>query len=362
MYSCMCLHATTVSLLGAEPIHQCSFLLSTAIMCSQTILELKKTNENILVLQENIPPYSFLEKIGTGEVRVILAIGRESKRTCLRIPFGLHTQPQHDGVSLIPSLTHTSTVLLDCEMHLLRHSAISRLPDNSLESQNYYILQNTRNRVCEIAYSLYHQIFLRFSDMVLIFVSDFGGIFNVMDMFCFWIGCALEAKYSPEQRNCINLILGDQDVIDESTFWAELGSVMVTRLRRRGIMNVNSAQVIELGKKCFDIKTASQRDILQRSWPSIISPARRKHNIGSLSALQWKYLFQVAVVEYSQQPNKRFDIIAASRTLLPLPVNATKNLNRFLKAVKIRDKRLAFIIGSALVMNAFPPNMCCKLS
>lgn len=322
-------------------------------MCSHIVLELKKNSNNFLLLKETLTPYHALEKMGTKELRVILAIGGESKRACLRIPFGLQRQAQHNGVSLIPSLTHVNTVLLDCELHLLRRGAIKLAPGGPPDDQNYHILKNPPKRVYELAYSIYYQIFLRFSNVTLIFASDFGGLFGVIDLLSFWIGHSLEANCFSDNRSRITLVLEDNDMIDEFRLWAELGSVMLTRLRRHGIVDVKLTHIIDFGHRCFDISIISQKYFLQRSWPEAI----RTPPTDNLSALQWKYLFRAAVTQYSQQPNKKFNMIAASRELLPLPANAMENLNKFLATAKLRGKGLAAIVGSALVMNAFPPRM-----
>lgn len=306
-------------------------------------------------LQENLAPYRIMDEMGAQGHKIALAIGGEAKRRFLAT-----SRPLQNDYAVALLKLDRRTLVLDCEMHLQPDSGMPRILGGPRPGHYDYHLVNSPPRTAtQLAFGLYCDVFSIFSDLVLIFVADFGGVEQVLSFLCFWMRCA-KAKRYPRQSQVI-LVSDDMDTtagFDEFRLMA----AMISQLRTDEPATPHSvADVKGIIRRCFDFTLVrGTAELCDEFWLDITASTVPLGGAMDLSPLRKRALFRAAIAQYARQPSLAFNAILASRIPNPLPKEFEENLVEFLDASRVANADNSCLVASALVMDAFPPTMHSK--
>ncbi|KAH7119509.1 hypothetical protein B0J13DRAFT_407614, partial [Dactylonectria estremocensis] len=210
-----------------------------------------------------------------------------------------------------------------------------------------------------IAYNIYSDVLSPFSDLVLLFVPDFGGISHVVKFLTSWLMNAM-AKGFPV---CSRIIILHQDAHPHEDTRSCVTASFASQLKTLDPTKAYSSWDVErMISRCFQINNFALQGDLRRKIASEVANAycirvSRGHDF---EAKHMKALLQTAIRQFSQQPSAVFDAVFASRARYPLPKSLPRHLTSLLRPIQDISSSEIGAVASALVLDAFPPDMHCK--
>ncbi|KAF4957156.1 hypothetical protein FSARC_11365 [Fusarium sarcochroum] len=120
-----------------------------------------------------------------------MAIGGTAKRRWLADYARLAIDYEENKHSIAFTSLQDDVFLLDCELHLQIDQTLPRLKAGLATEERRALLACAARQTQDIAFSLYSDLLSHFSGVVLLFVSDFGGISQVINFLCSWLGRAM---------------------------------------------------------------------------------------------------------------------------------------------------------------------------
>ncbi|KAL7940750.1 hypothetical protein V8C42DRAFT_361749 [Trichoderma barbatum] len=328
-------------------------------MSVQTLFELKASAPGLPgpYLQENTAPYRAVDIIGTKKIQVVTMIGGRGKRTTLSHHFGLNrSSTQNYSVALGSWPEPNGKIILDCELHLQPDVSIPKLIGGFQPGHlHYHLLQLPSHSVADIAGGLYYNVLPLFSDLVMLFVSDLGGIENVISMLCCWMQKAITDRRQYRVR--IALMFGSSDEISDDIIFNRWDNSMLYQSGAKSAQYTLN-QIKQARKQLFHISLLRHSDNIMNDIESElrIGTIFRSEAAVDFSALNWRLLFQEAVAQYGTHQYPHFDMVSAARHHYPVPDFVEDCILDLLKNCK-ENSKLSHVIASALVMDAFPPKM-----
>ena len=311
-------------------------------------------------LLENIAPYQVFDSL--GRFNSILAIGGQSKARHLEISFS-----QTDGVERRNAVTLDQVgddlILFDCELHSQPDTTILRVTQEpQCGSTNLHPLKSAPRRVAEIAWGIYSGLLSPFSDVVLIFVSDVGGLSPVIDFLTVWLHRAMfKVSYYPVTPHVILIADEGEPRIQMPEIYNRLISKVAAHLRvadpLRGYSAKDIRQVISncLRLSTFSVHDGSIRDVAEKELEKV--HVQRIAKRWDFSAVHTRELLHLAVAQYAERPWAFFDFIAASRHKYPLPNRLNISVTSFLRNFSVVSNDEVSLVASALVLDAYPTQM-----
>lgn len=337
-------------------------MLPLSAMSVQTLFELRASAPGLPgpYLQENTAPYKVVDIMGSKKIQVVTMIGGSAKRATLSHYFRLNrSSTQNYSVALGSWSEPNRKIILDCELHLQPNLSIPKIiggfqPGNL----QYHLLQLPSHRAVDIASSLYYNVFPLFSDLVVLFISDLGGIENVINILCYWLQEAMTDHRQYRVR--VALVFSSSDRIGDEGIFNRWDTSMICRPGATAAQ-YNVDQIRRARKRLFHISSIqlSENIITDIESESRIGAVYKSEAAIDFSALNWRLLFQEAVAHYGIHQFPHFDVVSAARSHCPVP-NFMEDC--ILDLVQNCDEKLklSYVIASALVMDAFPPQMHCK--
>ncbi|KAH7123410.1 hypothetical protein B0J13DRAFT_455740 [Dactylonectria estremocensis] len=305
-------------------------------------------------LQENLAPYQLLDAMGKARPRSILAIGGRVKSQYLAREFST-TLDHHETPSVaLTSLDH-KTIWLDCELHFHQMPRI-KAKSSIAGCSRLHFLNSAAARVAKIAYPIYTDVLALFSDIILIFVPDFGGLPQVVDFLGNWIKSSM-AKGPQAYSRIILLhreVVADKEV--NSLVLAKLASYLRVSCPTEAY---SSKDLTDMMNQCFRIHNLPLQSG-HRQWlfseVAVAFRDRRRRGL-HFNAHHFKWLLQAGISQYAEQPSVPFNPISSSRLQYLLPERLGDCLATFLGGVKNISGSEIGLVASALVMDAYPPGM-----
>ncbi|KAH7131187.1 hypothetical protein EDB81DRAFT_661041 [Dactylonectria macrodidyma] len=308
-------------------------------------------------LQENLAPYQLLDAMGKASPRSILAIGGRAKSQYLAREFST-TIDHHETPSVaLASLDH-KTIWLDCELHSHQMPRI-KAKSSTAGCSRLHFLNSTAARVAKIAYPIYTDVLALFSDVILIFVPDFGGLPQVVELLSNWIKSSIEKGPQAYSR----IILLHREVVADTEVKSLVLARLASHLRASCPTEAYSSKaMMDMMNKCFRIHNLPLQSGHRQWLLSEVAAAfhdRRRRGL-HFKAHHFKWLLQAGISQYAEQPSVRFNPISSSRLQCLLPERLGDCLATFLGGVKTIGGSEINLVASALVMDAYPPGMHCE--
>ncbi|KAK5997515.1 hypothetical protein PT974_02878 [Cladobotryum mycophilum] len=328
-------------------------------MAHHTLLQLRAGGSGLQgpYLQENLAPYKILDQMDIQKPTVIMAVGGQVKRNFLSLfPIGYPTEKY--TISLTPWPNQHRRLLLDCELHLQPDDGMSRILGGPQPGHyTYHLLKDSAHRAASIAHYIYTNILPGFCDLVLLFVPDIGGYKGAINYLLHWMQTAM-AKGCSTRANVV-LVFGGDDAIEEDAVRFELTSVMLCQLRKSEPQAPHTfAKIKQISHECFAISAVNLEDLHRLLCSKIAVGAAHRAKLGlDFSAVHWKALLRSAIAHHISQPSLPFNMVTAARVSYPLPTRMEDHLADFLQVCTDQPLNCTRVIASALVMDAFPPNM-----
>ncbi|PTB34938.1 hypothetical protein M441DRAFT_154551 [Trichoderma asperellum CBS 433.97] len=330
-------------------------------MTLQTLLELKANAPGLPgpYLQENLAPYRAIDVLGTKTLQVVTVIGGLQKRATLLRYFGLSRQSAPGySVALCPWPGNSDKIFLDCELHLQPDSAINKIVGGFQPGHlHYHLLQHPPHKALGVAYSFYYNVLSLFSDLIVLFVSDTGGLKRVINILCYWMQEGLERRH--QHRAYISLVFGEGNEIRDEVVMGRLEIAMLYRLRTMNTQtDYTLAQIQQTRKRLFNISIIRHtKNLVSAIDKALLAGTIYRAEAGlNFSAINWKLLFQEATVHYGKQKYSHFNVISASRLHYPVPKHLSACIMDVFRSCE-ESHEIPYIIASALAMDAFPPRM-----
>ncbi|GKU05313.1 unnamed protein product [Fusarium langsethiae] len=307
-------------------------------------------------LLENHAVYQYLHELGATQPNLIMAIGGAAKRRWLADHAHLSIHYGEHEHSIAFACLQDDVFLLDCELHLQTDRALPRLKAGVAIEESRALLTCAARQTRHIAFCLYSDLLSHFSGMVLLFVSDFGGISQVIDFLCSWFGRAMAHDFPTLTRI---ILLHDTKLPPDGDVSFQLTASLVPYIRQLDPTSCSFSvlQIKDMVKRCFRLSNSTFQYGMQHMWVELNGlRLYRKRNAGNFSARHLQNLMQSAVQQFAREPSISFDAISASRIQYALPERIEESILSFLKCAGDAGK-FDSILSSALVMDAYPPNM-----
>lgn len=307
-------------------------------------------------LLENHAVYQFLHDLGATKPYLIMAIGGTSKRRWLADYAQLAIKYEENEHSVAFSCLQDNVFLLDCELHLQADQTLPRLKAGVSREESRALLTFAARQTRDIAFTLYSNLLSYFSGMVLLFVPDFGGVSQVIEFLCAWLGRAMTQGFPTSTRI---ILLYDTKLPPDGDVSFQLIASLAPYLQRLDptscCFSIN--QIKDMVTRCFRLSNSTFQDGMEHMWGEHnYQRLYRKRNGRSFSARHLQNLMQSAIQQFALEPSMAFDAISASRIHYTLPYRIEGSIISFLKCSRDADK-FDSILASALVMDAYPPGM-----
>lgn len=295
-------------------------------------------------LQEYVAPYQVFDLHAGNHYSTILAIGGQQKRECF-------TPPIWSNDSSVVSLWQQGQddFVFDCEMHLGQEDLPRIIAGPRRGDYQYHLLQNT-GTVLTFAHDIYYNILSRFSDIVVIFVLDIGGISKTLDMLCRWL------SWPACKREPARIILCGAELTPQEIRF-ELMARVTSRLHCNGAQSrTSTTEAKRLIATAFHITTSTCDAVHEQ----VAGEARKDYDpVYRLSVKHLKVLLRETIAQFAVKPSD-IQLEVLSRRRRPIPIHIEDNITEFLDKTQHVQVEAFEIVASALVMDAFPVNMPCK--
>jgi len=312
-----------------------------------TLLQLKSNAPGLPgpYIQENLGPYRILDEAKLDDCTVVLAIGGRAKRRL--VPLGMAPQ---DAYAVSLRKLGGRILVLDCEMHLQPGTKIPRIIGGPQPGHYTYHLMRPPRKASQFAFGLYCDVLAMFSDLVIIFVEDFGGAERVLRFICFWMRCA-KAKNFPFQSRVLCVSTAPAAThLDEFNIMA----AMSMELRRdEPAVSYSAADIKSIMQRCFAlVRVIDPVDLSKDFWQSPLSASTVMAGSQRTRLPRSTAVIRAAIASYAEQPVAAFNAFLACRTSRPLPRRFEENLIEFIEKSRGVVQDHASIVASALAMDA----------
>jgi hypothetical protein len=213
-----------------------------------------------------------------------------------------------------------------------------------------------------IADTLQARLHFLFSDVIFLFVDDFSSLDEVAARIARWVRIGSASNLSKAIRPRLILVTSER-TLDKSFIDLRLEEFRHELYETCGesLAEVFSVlNVIQLGgEHLSDLARHYRLKEVMVSNVREMSMLRQKHHV-AFSALHVEAFFTAAVQHLAKTTNTPFDHIEVSRAFNQVGDNLSYHLRTFLDlgiTYKIPYDQLTSYIGSALLMNAYPPGM-----
>ena len=249
-----------------------------------------------------------------------------------------------------------STVVFDCELHLLQ-GMIPRVHAGPSKGNVVHHPTSPSLSTAHLAYLIYCDVLSQFCDSIVIFVPDFGGLQEVINMLCLWVSRLIAKDLSTS----IPVLLIHTELPAEGEVPSRLAHATSAYMRTADpTRSYTSSTIANLVNNCVAIRDFPLRDDICRVveiQTGLSFQGRVKRGLG-FKAQHFKKFLQSSVSQFSKCPSQQFDFILASRTNYPLPDRIDSSVKAFLGDLGCKEIAIK-LLASALVLDAYPAQMHC---
>ncbi|KAK2679058.1 hypothetical protein RAB80_004239 [Fusarium oxysporum f. sp. vasinfectum] len=305
-------------------------------------------------LVENLASYRVLDKIGQKKPRMMLVLGGARKRQHISSAYSVYGYPKEHSVGIAD--VGDNTLALDGELHLQEHYHLPRFQEKRPFGGgcHAHILEQGISREGSIAHQIYANVLSPLSDIILIFVPDFG-LQNAIELLCSWMESAMGVGF---HIACRVVLLHDSIPADLEIKNRLLAS-FASKLRKSDpLRSYTSADTQSIIKNAFHMTSVSLDDCTWRAQVEAeLNAARacRMQEGMDFTAHQMKYLLRGAIRQYAQDPLVPLDIIRSLKQQHGPDLNYSDAIRDFLQIHQPISDIEASIVASALNLDAHPP-------
>ncbi|KAF5263418.1 hypothetical protein FOXYS1_5832 [Fusarium oxysporum] len=305
-------------------------------------------------LVENLASYRVLDKIGQKKPRMMLVLGGARKRQHISSAYSVYGYPKEHSVGIAD--VGDNTLALDGELHLQEHYHLPRFQEKRPFGGgcHAHILEQGISREGSIAHQIYANVLSPLSDIILIFVPDFG-LQNAIELLCSWMESAMGVGF---HIACRVVLLHDSIPADLEIKNRLLAS-FASKLRKSDpLRSYTSADIQSIIKNAFRMTSVSLDDCTWRAQVEAeLNAARacRMQEGMDFTAHQMKYLLRGAIRQYAQDPLSPLDIIRSLKQQHAPDSNYSDAIRDFLQIHQPISDIEASILASALNLDAHPP-------
>ncbi|KAF5725129.1 patatin-like serine hydrolase [Fusarium mundagurra] len=303
---------------------------------------------------ENLACYHVLDKIGQKKPRTMLVLGGACKRQHISSAYSLYGYPKVHSVGIAD--VGDNTLALDGELHLQKHDQLPRFQEKRPFGGgcHAHILEQGFSREGSIAHQLYANVLSPLSDIILIFVPDFG-LDIAIEMLCSWMRSAMGAGFHIASR----VLLLHDSIPAEFEIKNRLLASFASKLRKSDpLRSYTSADTQSIIENAFHMTSVSLDDCTWRAQVEAelnAARAHRKQEGMDFTAHQMKYLLRAAIRQYAQDPLAPLDIIRSLKQQHAPDSNYSDAIRDFLQIHQPISDIEASIVASALNLDAHPP-------
>lgn len=310
-------------------------------------------------LVENLASYRVLDKIGQKKPRMMLVLGGSRKRQHILSAYSVYGYPKEHSVGIAD--VGDNTLALDGELHLQEHYHLPRFQEKRPFGGgcHAHILEQGFPREGSIAHQIYANVLSPLSDIILIFVPDFG-LQNAIELLCCWMESAMGAGFYIASR----VVLLHDSIPADLEIKNRLLASFASKLRKSDpLRSYTSADTQSIIKNAFHLTSVSLDDCTWRAQVEAeLNAARacRMQEGMDFTAHQVKYLLRRAIRQYAQDPLSPLDIIRSLKQQHSPDSNYSDAIRDFLQIHQPISDMEASIVASALNLDAHPPGTPCK--
>lgn len=344
---------------------------------SKTWLELRSGAPGLggPFLQEHLSALQCFDHYMHCRPSLIITIGYHQKSRFLGDILHMDSHNMSEAIRMQPVPAADPCILLDCQLH--RQTRFQRVKGGP-QPANLVVheLKNQPDDAEEIAYALYNQVFSPFAALALVFVSDVGGMANVIKLLCSRTRhrCRRPSTGAPATVVLVNDQGPNTHTAKDVYFY--LATALLHDLNALDPTQVHTIsqanQVVRRHLQVQMLPYYASLDRLRRSFFDIVGQASlhsRRRRL-DFSGRHLKSLLRSALVHFSLHPATPFNIPLEARVDNPIPINLQYHLVDFLQrasSVGITEaSSMAELVAAALLLDAYPPgihgkNQNCRL-
>ncbi|RYP63168.1 hypothetical protein DL771_009399 [Monosporascus sp. 5C6A] len=317
-------------------------------------------------LHEAFAPLRYLDQLADDQPQIIVAIGDRQKTKFLESY--LAVGPDHDAssdVRFAPMPLASACLIADCGLHTQPQPPRVKggpQPGNSALHE----IKNSTGDATRIAYGVYRQVLSPFAAVILVFVSDFGGLAGALDFLDSWArGSMLQPV--PNRPTVI--------LVDDKLHTLPAAKELRLRISTSLLRHLQMAEPTKpyarwdtdkIVRQCFQIQVLSgslSPTCLRNALLNALQQAtlERQRLRMDFSARHVKPLLRAALIHFAEQATAPFNIYQAARISNPIPTGLHDPLVRFLQCAAVAGIRdasfIAPVTASALLVDAYPPGL-----
>ncbi|SPJ78488.1 uncharacterized protein FTOL_06877 [Fusarium torulosum] len=252
-------------------------------------------------LVENLAPYHIFDEMDQVKPKIILAIGGMCKRQYMSSSYLVRGHPKEHCIAVAD--IGDDTLILDGELHLKDHDSLPRFQEKRPIGGGYraHTLEKEVFRTGTVASQIYAGVLSLFSDLVVIFIPDFG-LAPALELLCFWMKSAMMSECHLTSR----VVLLHDNIPPTMEIDNRLMASLASELRRTDpLRSYTNANVREIMENTFCITNVSLADFTW--WKHVdealmIARAERVDKGMGLTANNIKHLLQNAIKQHVQTP------------------------------------------------------------
>lgn len=305
-------------------------------------------------LEEHLEPYALFDRIGEKTPRILMFIGTTSD--VQEVGYGAASRDKGQERTVALRQFDSETLCFECMLH--HTTSIPRIKGGyELGSSLHHLMASSD--ITRMSWAIYSIVLSRFSDAVVIAVSDFGGFSSVIAFLCFYVECN-----EPSERKII--YIAHETPFDQNRFQFDLAVSMLANLRARNpvetptFAEVRKLLLANLEIRHLSTKKSSFVERVTSEARTINEDRLREHLV--FTALQTKQLLQETISRFAIQPTTAPDLLRLSRSRFPRINQSSEQLFLFMDNFKGSIEEATSILASAFVVDAYPPGMHGTLS
>lgn len=311
-------------------------------------------------LREKHSPYELLDRLDTQHLQLITAIGDQQKNRFLEKHLSIRaTPPKFKDIKLRSLALDHICLVADCELHLCRNLMRVKARPRAGDHTIHEIRGASTSSIDQIAYALYHEVLMPFASLVLLFVSDMGGLTDIVELLAFWVNASM-SKPTPSQSTMM-LVTNDHIQISE-VYWRVSVNLLRSLRLSHPMKPYSRTDAENIIRQYFNIQILhddqQHTSIFRSLCDSLERSAAARQSLGlGFSAQHMKALLQEAIVQFAKHTSTPFNVYQAARRNNPLPNNMQDHLIEFMLLGNFALEEQSSIIASALTFDAYPPRM-----
>jgi hypothetical protein len=327
-----------------------------ASLYPQILIEIRQNAPGLpgAYILEHLGPYQQIDEMRLSRPSAVAAIGGHLKRLFLTKSLGIWSY-EHQSIALARV---DRCLVFDCELHQVDERFVPRLRGGPVAANlTHHHLKHAPQSLLQLSQEIYKNVISNLSDVVLIFVPDFGGVANVVEFLRHWVQHArLQAQEFLTFKQRILLI--HERNPSKGEVYSLLVAAIAGELRISDPNKACTASITQTINSHVQLTDLAMSDDVHKAMQLEVAKSFRERVRRScnFNAIHYKSLLQTAISKYVEDPSWKFDFISASRLVYPVPARLEITISDYLRNGGTHEEYLK-AVASALAADAFPPEM-----